>query len=101
MLKILISSFACVAAFANIKKLVKPKPTEHKKTQGMLVGTALNGNSGMIIFPNYEATVKCKIENKRIYVEDKCPACNSDEVKNYKCAHCGNKLQYNKYSERI
>lgn len=42
------------------------------------------------ISENYSKFVKCKVVNKLIYVETKCNGCGNNEVKNWKCASCGN-----------
>ena len=79
------------------------KKANHKKTQGMLIGTTLNNPSeGYIFYENFSfAPIKCIIERNKVYVDDRCNGCGSNQVKDYKCAHCNAELKYNKYSKRI
>lgn len=56
---------------------------------GYLMG---NETQGMIIFKSNRAPIKCTIEGEKVFITKKCDGCGSNEVKNYKCAHCGNKI---------
>lgn len=59
----------------------------------MKVGTKLNDNTqGMIIFKDNRPPIKCIFEGKKILLHERCKGCGSNEVKNYKCAHCGNNI---------
>jgi len=59
----------------------------------MKVGTLLGDDTqGMIIFESNRAPLKCTFEGKKVFIAKRCDGCGSNEVKNYKCAHCGNKI---------
>jgi len=48
-----------------------------------------NPKEGLIISKNnVYPPIKCTIEGRRVFIEEKCKGCGSNEVKNYKCAYC-------------
>lgn len=59
----------------------------------MKLGTLISDETqGMILFETNRAPIACTFEGKKVFIKQKCKGCGSNEVKDYKCAYCGNKI---------